>query len=616
MRPRLVVVDGAGRGRSYPLENQVFTIGRQDANDLQVLEAAVSRRHCEIRRRGDAYELRDAGSACGTFVNGVPVSRHSLVHGDFLQVNATALVFLHETPTRTPDGERPPLTACSTVERRPEEIAELLRGRERPDASSGELARLLAIAAAVQELHDAKSLAERLLALLLEALPAERGAVLAPAAADGTPGAVAVWGEGDVSPSRAVIARVTEERVAVLWDDVSRDAGLPASESLSGDGVRSLLAAPLAGRHDLHGVLYCESSLGGVFTETHLELAAAAAALAGLAFDTARAFGDLRREAGRLRGSEHGLVGEGPAMERLLDFIARVAPVDSTVLLRGESGTGKELAARALHRASPRADGSFVAVNCATLSETLLESELFGHERGAFTGAVARKTGRFEAADGGTLFLDEVGEMPVGLQARLLRALQERCFERVGGARPIEVDVRVVAATNRDLEAAICRGAFREDLFYRLNVIACELPPLRERREDVALLARHFLRRHGERLGRRGVGIDPAAVRALAAYDWPGNVRQLSNAIERALVLGDGEMIRPEDLPDEMLDQAGFEVALGDYQTVIIETKKRLLTTALAEAGGNAAEAGRRLGLHPNSFRRLMRQLGLQGGGN
>ncbi len=448
VRPRLIVIDGPGKGQSYVLGGAVFTIGRQEVNDLQILEVAVSRRHCEIHRHGDEYELRDVGSARGTFINNVPVGRHSLAHGDFVQISTTSLVFLHETMADSTTAAQDVQPAGSTiVENRPREVAE-------------------------------------------------------------------------ASPK------------------LSRGAGIA-----------------------------------------------------------------------------HGLVGESPAMKRLLDFIDRVAGVDSTVLLRGESGTGKELAAGALHRASPRVDGPFVEVNCATLSETLLESELFGHERGAFTGAVGRKIGRFEAAHGGTLFLDEVGEVPTSLQARLLRALQERRFERVGGTRAIEVDVRVIAATNRDLEAAIRDGTFREDLFYRLNVLQYELPPLRERREDVQLLARHFVRRQGERLHRPGVGIDPAVLRALAAYDWPGNVRQLSNTVERALVLGDGEMIRPEDLPDEMLTDLDDELPLSDYQTAINETKRRLLATALAEADGNAAEAGRRLGLHPNSFRRLMRQLGLRDAG-
>lgn len=260
MPPKLVVVDGPGKGRSYPLEDEVFAIGRQDTSDLQILEAAVSRRHCEIHRLGDdAYELRDAGSTHGTFVNGVPVRRHTLAHGDFLQLSTTALVFLYDTPDDVTAADPDALAAWSTAERRPEEVADLLHGRRRSDVSIGELAHLLAIAAAVQELHDAKSLAERLLALLLEALPAERGVLLALKPDDETPRTLAAQGDGETSPSRTVIARVTGARVAVLWDEATQMAGLPESDSLGGEGVRSLLAAPLAGRHDLHGVLYFES---------------------------------------------------------------------------------------------------------------------------------------------------------------------------------------------------------------------------------------------------------------------------------------------------------------------------------------------------------------------
>ena len=614
MIPKLVILNGPEEGRALVLDGEVFTVGRQDGNDLQMLEETVSRRHAEIRRRGDAFEIHDLGSAHGTFVNTVPVHRHVLEHSDLVQVGSTSMLFLRDAPAAELFTATDSLVARQTIEKRPEEIAALFDASHRTTVSPDALALLLEISTAVQELRDAEPLAARLLELLADALPAEKGGVFLLSPEGDTPELVATRG-GELEPSRTVLARVAEERVALLWDDVHPDAALEGAESLARVDVRSLLAVPVAGRRELHGVLTFQSTASGAFTEGHLELAAAAAGLAGLAFDTAHAFAGLAAENRRLRGEgiEHGLVGESAAMERLLGFIERVAPVDSTVLLRGESGTGKELAARALHRASPRADHPFVAINCATLSETLLESELFGHERGAFTGAVERKIGKLEAADSGTLFLDEIGEMPVTLQARLLRALQERRFERVGGTRPIAVDVRILAATHRDLEAAIQDGTFREDLFYRLNVIACTLPALRDRREDVPLLARHFVRLHGERLKRPGVGFESRTLRALVAYDWPGNIRQLSNAVERALVLGDGEMIRPEDLPDELLDRVqDDEVELGDYQAAITETKKRLLTTALAEADGNAAEAGRRLGLHPNSFRRLVRQLGLK----
>ncbi len=622
--PKLVVVSGPREGQSFVLDERtdVLTLGRQEGNDLQILEAAVSRRHGEIRRRkgedpdGSAFELVDLESSHGTFVNSVPVHRHQLAHGDFIQVGSTSLLFLSEASLGVASAQPgDSLLARSTVQKEPGEIAALVR---RPDAESGiELALLLEIGTAAQELRQARALAERLLELLFERLRAEKGAVLHLAPEQDHPELWCERGRGDLHLSRTVIDEVCRRGVALLWDDVIVDPAMAGAESLRQVEVRSLLAVPMAGRRRLHGVAYFQSGTAGAFGETDLKTAAAAAGIAGLAFDTADVIDDLRAENRRLRGLaiEHDMVGESLAMTQLLSFIERVAPVDSTVLLRGESGTGKELVAHALHSSSPRADGPFVAINCATLSETLLESELFGHERGAFTGAVQRSIGKFEAADGGTLFLDEVGEIPTTVQARLLRVLQERQFQRLGGSRQIEVDVRLIAATHRDLEAAIRDGSFREDLFYRLNVIAFNVPPLRERRADIPLLARHFLRLHGERLGRPGSGLDPDTLRTLTAYDWPGNIRQLSNAIERAVVLGDGDMIRPEDLPDELLERSAGEVPLSDFQNAIAETKKQLLLGALEQTDGNAAAAARQLGLHPNSFRRLMRQLGLKDSG-
>jgi Nif-specific regulatory protein len=290
-----------------------------------------------------------------------------------------------------------------------------------------------------------------------------------------------------------------------------------------------------------------------------------------------------------------------------------VAATDSTVLLLGESGTGKELAARAIHRASPRAERPFVAINCATLSETLLESDLFGHEKGAFTGAAARKTGKVEVADTGTLLLDEVGEIPLPLQAKLLRFLQEREFERVGSTHPLRVDVRVIAATNRNLEQAARAGTFREDLYYRLNVITLNLPPLRERREDIPLLASHFAARTSQRLGRPVAGFTPEARACLVRYGWPGNVRELANAIERAIVLGDDDLIRPEDLPEAVIEAGPAPgTVVTRYHETINETKKRLVLAAMEEARGNVTKAGALLGIHPNYLHRLLSNLGLR----
>ncbi|MCC6860045.1 MAG: sigma 54-dependent Fis family transcriptional regulator [Bryobacterales bacterium] len=307
---------------------------------------------------------------------------------------------------------------------------------------------------------------------------------------------------------------------------------------------------------------------------------------------------------------EHDMIGESAAMRRVHRTIARIAPADSTVLIRGESGTGKELVARAIHRNSPRSARPFVAINSASIPETLLESELFGHEKGAFTGAIAAKRGKLEAADGGTLLLDEIAELAPGLQAKLLRVLQERRFERLGGTRPVEVNLRILAATNQDLREAVSRGAFRQDLYYRLNVLAVTLPPLRERRDDIVPLARHFLARFARRAHRQAVGFSPQAEALMTAYAWPGNVRELENAVERAVVLGSTPLVLPEDLPETLFESDSAPAVT--YHEAVNAAKRQIILRALEQASSNYTEAARLLGLHPNNLHRLVRNLGLR----
>ncbi|HUB08270.1 MAG TPA: sigma-54 dependent transcriptional regulator [Myxococcales bacterium] len=324
----------------------------------------------------------------------------------------------------------------------------------------------------------------------------------------------------------------------------------------------------------------------------------------------------LRRETGELRqqtrslqeviaGRFEGLVGSSPAMQALGDAIRRVAASQTTVLILGESGTGKELAARAVHDLSPRRDGPFVTVNCAALAEGLLESELFGHERGSFTGAVRRKLGRFELASGGTIFLDEIGEVPVALQVKLLRILQEKEFQRVGGEETLSVDVRVVAATNRDLEAEVRAGRFREDLYYRLAIVPLSLPPLRDRAADVPELALHFLRKHAPRVNRRVKGISEAGLARLSAYPWPGNVRELENAIERALVFAEGELIEPAHLPDCARPPTGLGPALRSDRPLpdlLDDIERQLIGQAFEQAKGKKTETARLLGIKTSAL--------------
>ncbi len=325
----------------------------------------------------------------------------------------------------------------------------------------------------------------------------------------------------------------------------------------------------------------------------------------------------MRRDVGRLRdevATRHCLV-EGPSerMRATLELAGRAAASDATALLLGESGTGKEVLARWIHARSPRARAAFVAVNCAALAPDLLESELFGHEKGAFTGATRTRAGRIELAEGGTLFLDEIGELAPGLQVKLLRVLQEREYERVGGTRSLRADVRLVVATHRDLEAAIAGGTFREDLYYRIKVITLRLPALRERPEDIRGLAVYFLARFAREAGRAQPALDDDALRLLEGYSWPGNVRELANVIERCVVLGCADVVTPGDLPDELQAGApghrGAEVVAGGFPDAVAEAKRAIIREALRAEGGHQTRAARRLGLTQPYLARLMKNL-------
>jgi len=326
----------------------------------------------------------------------------------------------------------------------------------------------------------------------------------------------------------------------------------------------------------------------------------------------------LRSELARTHDLDE-IVGVHPAMEKLNGLIAHVARTSTTVLITGESGTGKELVARAIHRHGPRREGPFVAVNPAAIVESLIESELFGHERGAFTGAHQRKLGKFELAQGGTMFLDEIGTLRAEVQAKLLRVLQEREIERVGGTRSIKIDVRVIAATNTNLKDAVGRGTFREDLYYRLNVVPIVVPPLRERAQDVPLLAEHFLRRDTRDFNKRIEGLSPEAVAALQAYRWPGNVRELENVIERCVVLAQGPVIQLNDLPlDVLLPQQATRVRAAEALPLNEATdqfERQIVLRVLERVGWNLTEAGRILAIHRNSLRVKLARWGVRAPG-
>jgi Nif-specific regulatory protein len=634
-QPVLHTLTGPRIGQAISLMEGETRLGRHGDSGLQLLDPAVSRSHCVIHHRDEAVEVEDLTSRHGTFVNGLPVTRRVLADGDLLVVGSSTFLLRLGTPEPEPTllaadldpagGEETALelSARSVLLLQPEQVRRALDPRDR---LAGALAALLAVATAVGACRRARPLAETLLDQLVAILPAERAALFL-RVRDGTVTAVATRGPAPPALGRSLTRKVLEEGVAVLCGDVAADPGWGQAESVAGSGARSLLVVPLLADEEPLGLLYLDNSSdnGGrsaVFNRDHLELATAVAGIGALALANALLVEDLVAENRRLQQASlgHGLVGESPALARVVELLERAAPSDSTVLLCGESGTGKELAARALHLTSRRAERPFVAINCAAISEALLESELFGHEKGAFTGAITQKPGKLEVAHGGTVFLDEVGELPLAQQAKLLRALETKSFERVGGTRPVRVDLRLVAATHRDLERAVREGAFREDLFYRLNVIRITLPPLRERRQDIPLLALHFAHQTAAKVGRRVVGLAPAARRALLAHDWPGNVRELANAIERAVVLGEGDLVRAHDLPEGLLEgslPAGpaedDDGGAAPYHQALNREKRRILSGALAASDGNVTHAAAALGLHPNHLHRLIKSLGLRG---
>jgi transcriptional regulator with GAF, ATPase, and Fis domain len=405
--------------------------------------------------------------------------------------------------------------------------------------------------------------------------------------------------------------------VAILGADVPGSGGLRGVESLVASRVRSLLCVPLTVFQRVIGCIYLDTTSPALrFDKDHLELVASIAGISAVALENARRLLWLERENLRLTAEinlQHNMVGESSRMKEVYRFLSRVAPTDSTVLVCGESGTGKELVARAIHRNSPRAGRPFVAINCAAIPEGLLESELFGYERGAFTGANGQKKGRLEAADGGVAFLDEIGELAPALQVKLLRVLQEREFERLGGSRPISVDIRLIAASNKDLAAAVEARTFRQDLYYRLNVVSLMVPPLRERREDIPVLAEYFVAKFAAKCKVKPKRIAPEAMASLMNYDWPGNVRELENAIERALVLGISEGIRLEDLPEPVWERdPAPAMPEAKYHRAVKQLKKQLILSALEEARGNCTEAARMLGVHANYLHRLIRNLNLR----
>jgi transcriptional regulator with GAF, ATPase, and Fis domain len=619
MQAKLVAINGPLRKSEYSLSGEL-TLGRDADNAVRLEDPWVSEHHCTIKEENDKYILTDLESHAGTFVNGIPVKQRVLTGGDEVAVGNSLFQFQWEKAVSSPSNaveiDNHELVDVQEVELHggelknltPEALAEL-----EPDERVGRnLNALLRISRAIGSLRDEESLPWQLLGMIFDVIPAERGAILIMEEDSSEIRGQAAWDRAcgpdhPVHVSQEMVRRVVEKRVP-LWNCGGR------AES-AGTRRRSFISVPMVSKERVAGIIYVEAS-GTVLTLADVELLAAIAGLGVIGIENARQFERLSSENRRLRaeaGLTHDMVGRSSRMREVYQFVERVAASDSTVLICGESGTGKELAARAIHKNSARKEQEFVGLNCAALTETLLESELFGHEKGAFTSAVSQKKGYLEVAEGGTIFLDEIGELSPILQAKLLRVLQEREFVRVGGTRPIKIDVRFLAATNKDLQKAVREEKFRADLYHRLNVISLTLPPLRERPDDIPELAEHFVARYAKKCNRRVKGISTAALECLRRYEWPGNIRELENAMERAVVIGSSEMIQPEDLPDGLQETVeSVASAPAKYHDGIREFKKQMILGALEQGGGNITEAAKLLGVHANYLHRLMTNLELR----
>ncbi len=631
LRPRLLVIAGPSKNSTVPLPDGEATLGRDATNVVAVVDPSVSRKHCMFRPEDGRFQIKDLASRNGTLVNGIPVKEEWLRHGDQIATGDSTFMFLTE--------EEDPVLPASRVEfddNRPTAETKVLYPKEvvylQPERLSSELPKesrvarnlnaLLKISRVVHAIRDLEELQAQILDLIFEVVPANRGAILMSEGAGQDFNCLyartrQAGQQQLVRVSRTIARQVMNENIGILGVDVPSTGKFRDVESLVIADVRSLICVPLSVFERTIGCIYLDSTnAANRFSEDHLQLTAAVAGISAVALDNARRLQWLEQENQRLTTEirqEQSLVGESKKIKDIFQFVARVAPADSTVLIEGESGTGKELAARALHRNSRRSSKPFVAINCAAIPESLLENELFGHERGAFTGATGLKKGRLEVADGGVVFLDEIGELAPTLQVKLLRVLQEREFDRVGGTHPVKIDVRLIAATNRDLTEAVRKGEFRQDLYFRLNVVKLTMPSLRDRRDDIPMLTRHFVQKHAKRCKVKSKPVSREAMATLVDYDWPGNVRELENAVERALVMGASDMLQLEDLPESLLEQtspAGMHA--GKYHASVKELKKQLIIDAVTQTRGNYVDAAKILGVHPNYLHRLIKHLDLK----
>jgi Nif-specific regulatory protein len=633
----LVIRRDDGYGDVFPLINeQRYTMGRAPTNNIVLKDELCSREHAEVYYADGHWRLHDLDSLNGTRINGEALdSDWELAPSDEVHLGQTYLLFVEDMRQLPAPPSAPPAAEGMAIKRRlgqtrfltphPSGVLtdsptlERAPGPGQRHSLSRDLALLYRLALDMGSAGSYPELARIVLDGLLEAIPAEVGAILA--VKEGRQLELTAHRHRD--PSVSTYSKVSEfvsnevlaSREAILAEDVTRDQYLRLRQSITEIGATSLICAPVTFGERVLGLihLYCADPHKALDAED-LEFAVAVAKQLGAATHNLKRQDTLTAENRSLRDQlrvESELVGTSPPIKHIESQIGRVAGTNATVLIRGESGSGKELVARAIHYSSLRKEGPMVCLNCAALAETLLESELFGHEKGAFTGATEKKIGKFEAADHGTIFLDEIGEMNQGTQAKLLRVLEGHPFERVGGHTQIRVDVRVVAATNQPLEKGLQAGTFRRDLFFRLQVVEIRVPPLRERKSDVPLLADHFLKRFVRDTGRKIRGFTPAALAKMQEYHWPGNVRELRNVVERAVALGTGPVIDAQDIWLSSLEASGPAPVLQEtpsYHPASLEdVEKQHILRTLQHTDWNKSQAATILGIERSTLDRKIK---------
>jgi len=585
-----------GPPRVFGIYKRVTSIGRAGANDVSIDSESLEAHHAQIVFDGRDFGIAAVDPDAVIYVNEKKKKKSKVFHHDKLTLGNVELTFsLYD-----------------------ESAARDVPARVEP-ADGAEIQGMIKLSDFNRRLLEIRSIPDQIEALLdavIEVVHANKGFVIL--LRDGDPEIAAARNvdrqtipDAVTQLSDSILRRCIDTRQPLIVSDAVHDTMFNSSESVLNLQLSSVMVAPLIAQGQLLGLIYVgNDNVVNLFEQSSLQTLTVFAGQASLILQNAILLNQLTtdrdRMAGELEAQRFGdIIGSCPSLQQVFRRVEKVAATDVNVLITGETGTGKELFARELHRRSNRSEGPFIVVNCGAIPENLMESELFGHVRGAFTGAVSTRQGSFQAADGGTLFLDEIGEMPPALQVKLLRALQERVVVKIGDTKPEAVDIRVLAATNRDLEAAIKEGAFREDLYYRLNVVNLHLPPLRERGEDIVILAKLLFHKYAAEFGAPVKGFTPKAIEAMRSYEWPGNVRQLENRIKKAIVLADKTLIGAEDL-DLGDDQQRAVVPLSQARE---DFTRRYILEVLERNGGNRTRTARELGVDPRTiFRYLERE--------